>query len=121
MASDCFRRFFIRYNVIYLGLLCLALLFVHASLIIATIKYGYWTKWEWGMLFETARLALWAIAFMSWSYGLFRTWYLTRDSQIFNKTRLWSFAFLIGIPALLLHARVPLISMIVYFVGTRTP
>ena len=95
-------NFFIKYNLLYLGGLFLALLFLAALSHSARPPFGdsiFWTtKYLDGTVIATVHLLLLILALLSWFFSLWKTWKLTTKDKVINSTRLLAFGWLIGAP-----------------------
>ena len=96
------KTFFIKFNVIYLGGLFFALLFLGALSHSARPPFGdsfFWeTKYLDGMVIAAIYLLLLILALLSWCFSLWKTWKLTTEDNVINRTRLLAFGWLIGAP-----------------------
>ena len=96
-------NFFIKFNVLYLGGLFFALLFLGALSHSARPAFGdsvFWTtKYLDGMVIAVFYLFLLMISVLSWCFSLWKTWNLTTADKVINRTRLLAFGWLIGAPA----------------------
>ena len=94
--------FFIKFNVLYLGSLFFALLFLGALSHSARPSFGdsfFWTtKYLDGMVISTVYLSLLLLAVLSWCFSLWKTWKLTTANSAINRTRLLAFGWLLGTP-----------------------
>ena len=96
------KPFFIKFNVLYLGGLFLALLFLAALSHSARTPFGSSFLWETkyldGMVIAAVYLSLLLLAVVSWCFSLWKTWKLTTTDSAINRTRLLAFGWLIGAP-----------------------
>jgi hypothetical protein len=97
------KPFFIKFNVLYLGGLFLALLFLGALSHSARPPFGdsfFWTtKHLDGMVISAIYLSLLLLAVLSWCFSLWKTWKLTESDSEINRRRLLAFGWLLGAPA----------------------
>ena len=95
-------NFFVKFNVLYLGGLFLALLFLGALSHSARPPFGssfiWTTKYLDGMVIAAVYLSLLLLAVLSWCFSLWKTWKLTKSDSVINRTRLLAFGWLIGAP-----------------------
>ena len=96
------KPFFIKFNVLYLGSLFFALLFLGALSHSARPPFGdsfFWTtKYLDGMVISAVYLFLVLVAVLSWCFSLWKTWKLTKSDSVINRRRLLAFGWLIGAP-----------------------
>ena len=96
------KPFFIKFNVIYLGGLFFALLFLGALSHSARPPFGssfiWTTKYLDGMVIAAVYLSLLLLALVSWCFSLWKTWKLTKSGSVINRTRLLAFGWLFGAP-----------------------
>lgn len=97
------KRFFIGFNVLYLGGLFLTLLFLAALSHSARPPFGdsfVWaTKYLDGLVIGAIYLSLLILAILSWCFSIWKTWKITNADSVINKTRLMALGWLIGAPA----------------------
>ena len=97
------KPFFIKFNVIYLGGLFFALLFLGALSHSARPPFGssfiWTTKYLDGMVIAAIYLSILLLAVVSWCFSLWKTWKLTKSDSVINSSRLLAFGWLIGAPA----------------------
>ena len=97
-----YKNFLIRFNVLYLGTLSFALLFLGAIILRGRIESG--NAWVWSspyldsFVVASIYLILFFISIISYAYALWRTWQLTNSNTIINKRRVLAFGWLIGAP-----------------------
>ena len=96
------QLFFIRFNVLYLGTLFFALLFLGSIMNRARQVFG--NGWMWsteylnGNYIAALYLLLIIVAVISYFYSLWKTWKITKSNRLINRTRLLAFGWLIGAP-----------------------
>jgi hypothetical protein len=97
-----YKNFLIRFNVLYLGTLSFALLFLGAIILRGRIESG--NAWVWSspyldsFVVASIYLILLFISVFSYLYAVWKTWQLTKSDTIINKRRLFAFGWLIGAP-----------------------
>ena len=97
-----YKNFLIRFNVLYLGTLSFALLFLGAIILRGRIESG--NAWVWSspyldsFVVASIYLILLFISVFSYLYAVWKTWQLTKSDTIINKRRLLAFWWLIGAP-----------------------
>lgn len=96
------NSFFIRFNVLYLGVLFLTLLSLGSIMFRAKLEWN--TSWMWatkylnGNYIAAIYLIVLLVSIISYVYALWKTWKLTKSDTIINKQRLLAFGWLIGVP-----------------------
>ena len=99
------KPFFIKFNVLYMGGLFLALLFLLALSHSARTTFGssfiWTTKYLDGMVIAAVYLSLLLLAVLSWCFSLWKTWKLTQSDSLINTTRFLAFGWLLGAPLLI--------------------
>lgn len=95
-------KFFIYYNVLYLGTLLLILLFLGSILINARTQTGTWWAWEYGFLTGFFYLLTLGLSFFSWAYGVYRTTLLTRPLNRLNLIKFLPLMWLISVPIVII-------------------
>ena len=98
------KSFFIKFNILYLGILFLTLFFVSSLLWRARFEFGDSFLWEHGILVELIYYTLLVISMVSWIYALVKTWKLTEGTVLLNTSRLLALSYLIGAPLIILFA-----------------
>jgi len=94
--------FLIKFNVLYLGALFFALLFLGSIMNRARQVFG--NGWMWateylnGNYIAALYLLLIIVAVISYFYSLWKTWKITKSNRLINRTRLLAFGWLIGAP-----------------------
>ena len=108
------KPFFIKFNVLYLGGLFLALLFLAALSLSARPPFGdsfFWkTKYLDGMVIAAVYMFLLILALLSWFFSLWKTWKLTKSDSVINRTRLLAFGWLLGAPVFIFFTAIYWIS-----------
>ena len=95
-------NFLIKFNVLYLGALFFALLFLGSIMNRARQVFG--TGWMWATEYLNGNYILFLYVFLlivaviSYFYSLWKTWKLTKSDTVFNKTRVFAFGWLLGAP-----------------------
>ena len=111
--------FFIKFNVLYLGGLFLALLFLVALSHSAKTPFGssfiWTTKYLDGMVIAAVYLLLLIVALLSWCFSLWKTWKLTKSDNLFNKTRVLAFGWLLGAPTFIYFTAIYWVSAMQVF------
>lgn len=96
------RPFFIKFNVLYLGGLFFALLFLAGLSHSARPPFGssfiWMTKYLDGMVVGAIYLSILLLTVLSWCFSLWKTWKLTKSDSAINRTRLLAFGWLFGAP-----------------------
>ena len=106
-----YSRYFITYNILYLGGLFLTLLFLGSIMFRARLEWN--TGWMWatkylnGNYIAAIYVIVLLVSIISYAYALWRTWQLTKSNTIINKQRVLAFGWLIGAP--LIAASNPLV------------
>jgi len=94
--------FLIKFNVLYLGALFFALLFLGSIMNRARQVFG--NGWMWatkylnGNYIAAIYVIVLLVSIISYAYALWKTWQLTKSGAIINKRRLLAFGWLIGAP-----------------------
>ena len=95
-------NFFVKFNVLYIGGLFLALLFLGALSHSARPPFGssfiWTTKYLDGMVIAAIYSFILLLAVLSWCFSLWKTWKLTKSDSVINRTRLLAFGWLLGAP-----------------------
>ena len=100
-VSANFFYFFVRFNVIYLGLLFLYFVFIGAISLRIHIEFGGPLYWKYGYQLIGVTLLLYIISIPSWVYALIKTWRLRASGQQNYKIRLGAIAYLLLTPVFL--------------------
>ena len=107
-------KFFLKFNVLYLGGLFLALLFLAAFSHSARPPLGdsfFWTtKYLNGVVIAAVYLLLLIVALLSWCFSLWKTWKLTTTDKVINRTRLLAFGWLFGAPVFIFFTAIYWVS-----------
>ena len=113
------KSFFIKFNVLYLGSLFLALLFLGALSHSARPPFGdsfFWTtKYLDGMVISAVYLSLLLLAVLSWCFSLWKTWKITKSDTFFNKPRVLAFGWLLGAPTFIFFTAIYWVSAMQVF------
>ena len=108
------KPFFIKFNVLYLGSLFFALLFLVALSHSARPPFGssfiWTTKYLDGMVIAAVYLSLLLLAVLSWCLSLWKTWKLTKSDSVINRTRLLAFGWLLGAPVFIFFTAIHWLS-----------
>ena len=108
------KTFFIKFNVLFLGSLFFALLFLGALSHSARPPFGdsfFWTtRYLDGMVIAAIYLSILLLAVVSWCFSLWKTWKLTTADQTINRTRLLAFGWLIGAPVFIFFTAIYWVS-----------
>ena len=108
------KPFFIKFNILYLGSLFFALLFLGALSHSARPPFGdsfFWTtKYLDGMVISAVYLSLLLLAVLSWCFSLWKTWKLTTADSAINRTRLLAFGWLFGAPVFIFFTAIYWVS-----------
>ncbi len=96
-----FFQFFIKFNVVYLGLLFLCFVFTAAVSSRVHIEFGGPLYWEYGYQLIGVVLLLYLIAIPSWVFAIVRTWKLSKSGLGSHKWRLIAISYLTLTPAVL--------------------
>ena len=113
------HNFFIKFNVLYLGALFFALLFLGGIMERARRILG--TGWMWateylnGNYIAALYLLLIIVAIGSYFYSLLKTWKLTKSDTLFNKPRVLAFGWLLGAPIFIFFTAIYWISAMQVF------
>ena len=101
MRSDD-GKFFLKFNVLYLGGLFFTLLFLGSIMFRARLEWN--TAWMWatkylnGNYIAAIYVIVLLVSIISYAYALWKTWQLTKSNTILNKQRVLAFGWLIGAP-----------------------
>ena len=104
----------IKFNVLYLGALFFALLFLGGIMERARRILG--TGWMWateylnGNYIAALYLILLIVAVISYFYSLWKTWKLTKSDTLLNKTRVLAFGWLLGAPTFIFFTAIYWVS-----------
>ena len=105
---------FTKFNVLYLGCLFFALLFLAALSHSARPPFGssfiWTTKYLDGMVIAAVYLSLLLLAVLSWCFSLWKTWKLTKSDSVINRTRLLAFGWLLGAPVFIFFTAIYWVS-----------
>ena len=108
------RSFFIKFNILYLGSLFFALLFLGALSHSARPPFGssfiWTTKYLDGMVIAAIYSFILLLAVLSWCFSLWKTWKLTKSDTLFNKTRVSAFVWLLGAPTFIFFTAIYWVS-----------
>ena len=98
-------NFFIKFNVLYLGSLCLILLFLSAIIARGRLDSGTGFVWDSQYLNSSfvvsSYLLIFFISILSYLFALWKTWKLTKSTTLLNKSRIKAFGWLCGAPVIL--------------------
>jgi hypothetical protein len=96
------KSFFIKFNVMWLGGLFFALLFLsgiqHSARFSPSDSLMWSTTYLDGIVVGVVMVGLLLLALLSWCYALWRSWKLTKSDRVFSKLRLGVLSFLTGVP-----------------------
>ena len=96
------KSFFIKFNVMWLGSLFFALLFLsgiqHSARFSPSDSLMWSTTYLDGIVVGVVMMGLLLLALLSWCYALWRSWKLTKSDRVFSKLRLGVLSFLTGVP-----------------------
>jgi hypothetical protein len=96
------KSFFIKFNVMWLGGLFFALLFLsgiqHSARFSPSDSLMWSTTYLDGIVVGVVMMGLLLLALLSWCYALWRSWKLTKSDRVFSKLRLGVLSFLTGVP-----------------------
>ena len=112
--------FFIKFNVLYLGALFFALLFLGG--IMERFRRILGTGWMWATEYLNGNYILFLYVFLlilaviSYCYSLWKTWKLTKSDTLFNKTRVLAFGWLLGAPTFIFFTAIYWVSAMQVFV-----
>ena len=112
--------FFIKFNVLYLGALFFALLFLGS--IMERFRRLLGTGWMWATEYLNGNYILFLYVFLlivaviSYFYSLWKTWKLTKSDTLFNKTRVLAFGWLLGAPTFIFFTAIYWVSAMQVFV-----
>ena len=113
------RVFFLKFNVLYMGSLCLILLFLSAIIARGRLESGTGFVWDSQYLNSSfvvsSYLLIFFISILSYLFALWKTWKLTKSATILNKTRIIAFGWLFGAPIFLYFSLMFWISLIRIF------
>ena len=113
--------FFLKFNVLYLGALFFALLFLGSIMNRARQVFG--NGWMWatkylnGNYIAAIYVIVLLVSLISYAYALWKTWQLTKSDTIINKQRVLAFGWLIGAP--LIVASNPMVFYICNAISNR--
>ena len=108
------HNFLIKFNVLYLGTLFFALLFLGSIMNRARQILG--TGWMWATEYLNGNYILFLymfllmVAVISYCYSLWKTWKFTKSDTLFNKTRVLAFGWLLGAPTFIFFTAIYWIS-----------
>ena len=106
-----FNKFFLRFNVIYLGFLFLCFVFTAAISTFITIEFGGPLYWQYGYYLIGVVLLLYLISIPSWVYALIKTWKLGASEHPSYKIRVVAIAYLLLAPVFLFWTGVYWVKM----------
>ena len=105
MFSAKMKSFFVRFNVMWLGGLFFALLFLagltHSARFSPSDSLAWSTRYLDGIVVGIVNLFLLMVALTSYTYALWKSWRLTKSNEVINASRLAIFCYLFGVPAFL--------------------
>ena len=108
------KSFLLKYNVLYLGSLFFALLFLGALSHSARPPFGssfiWTTKYLDGMVIAAVYLSLLLLAVLSWCFSLWKTWKLSKSGSVISRTRLIAFGWLLGAPVFIFFTAIYWVS-----------
>jgi len=96
--SPEFKRFFLLYNILLLGTLCVSLITSALYLLYVKLTFGLWWIGPFGFLPGVVYIALLAISVIAWSLACIKTWLLTKDAL---RIRALSFLYLFISPIII--------------------
>ena len=96
-----FFQFFIKFNVIYLGLLFLCFVFTAAVSSRVHIEFGGPLYWKYGYQLIGITLLLYLISIPSWLYAVIKTWGLEASEHQNYNIRLVAISYLLLAPVFL--------------------
>ena len=109
-----YSRYFITFNILYLGGLFLTLLFLSSIMFRARLEWN--TSWMWatkyfnGNYIAAIYVIVLLVSIISYAYALWKTWQLTKSDNIINKRRVLAFGWLIGAPLIVVSNPLVFIS-----------
>jgi hypothetical protein len=105
---------FTKFNVLYLGGLFFALLFLAALSHSARPPFGssfiWTTKYLDGMVIAAIYSSILLLAVLSWCFSLWKTWKLTTADNVINRTRLLALGWLLGAPTFIFFTAIYWVS-----------
>lgn len=111
--------YLLKFNVLYLGALFFALLFLGSIMNRARQVFG--NGWMWateylnGNYIAALYLLLIIVAIISYFYSLWKTWKLTKSDALFNKPRVLAFGWLLGAPTFIFFTAIYWVSAMQVF------
>lgn len=99
------KRFFIKFNVLWLGGLFFLMLFIsgiqHSARFSDSDSLMWSTKYLDGIVVGAVMMGLLLLSLLSWCYALWKSWRLTKSDKVINAQRLAVFGYLLGAPVFL--------------------
>lgn len=110
-----FNKFFVKFNIIYLGLLFLCFVFAGAISTRIRVDFGSILYWQYGYHLIGIILLLYLISIPSWVYALIKTWKIGVFERRSSKMQVIAIAYLLLAPVFLFWTGIYWVKMARFF------